>query len=342
MEHHLQMGSRLDDVSWDDLRLMLVCAEAASFRDAARRLGISSSTVVRSIERLERSLAVLLFNRVPEGIALTEEGRQIADSVRTMRSAFFDLERRRHLADETAFGRVTIAVTEGIGSFWVMPRLVTFQREHPRVAIDLFCGMESVDVLRLQADIAIQFVEPTKPDVIAQKIAKFHLYPFASQDYLDIYGVPQSYEDLQHHKFVQQVTPELNTGAFAAYFKLTNPEESIVLRTNTSTAHLYAIEKGAGIGALPTFAVALGANVVPLDIGPGYTLDVWLTWHAEARKSRHKALALDWLKSIFDSASYPWVGDDLTHPKKLAENLGSPAPVNVGKGFFAVDPATRE
>jgi len=338
LEHPLRTGSRLDNVSWDDLRLLLVCAEASSFREAARTLNVSSSTITRAVERVEETLGILLFNRIPEGIALTDVGREIVESVQAMQIAFYDLDRKRNSAEESAFGRVTIAVTEGIGSFWVMPRLAGFQRENPKIAVDLYCGMEGVDVHRLEADLSIQFVQPTNPDVIAQKIAKFHLWPFASQEYLDIYGMPQGYADLQHHKFVQQVTPELDTSAFAAYFRLENPEESIVMRTNTSTAHLYAIEKAAGIGGLPTFALALGANVVPIDIGSGYTLDVWMTWHAETRKSRHKAIALDWLKSIFDPREYPWFGDTLIHPAKLLELMRPAASVNVGRGFFAVDP----
>jgi DNA-binding transcriptional LysR family regulator len=331
-------ASRIDGVSWDDLRIFLICAQASSFREAARQLAVASSTVVRRVERLELSLAVTLFDRVPEGVTLTEAGRGIAASAKGMENALIELQRRSQVDKHAKRGRVTVAVTEGLGSFWVMPRLVDFQRANPDTTIDLYCGMESVDVLRLEADMSIQFSRPTSADIIAVRLGKLHLYPFASPEYLEIYGTPKSYEDVQHHRFVQQITPELDSSAFAAYFRLADPGNAIAVRTNTSTAHLYAIEKGAGIGGLPTFAAMLGAPVVPVDIGSGYSLDIWLSIHPGTRSSRHKALVVDTIKSMFDPAVYPWFDDVFIHPLQFMEDEKKSAAINSGTGFLAADP----
>jgi DNA-binding transcriptional LysR family regulator len=207
--------SRLDRLSWDDLRVFLSCASGGSLREAAKSLGLSSSTVCRRIDRLEYLLDVELFHRLPDGVMLTPDGQQIAQSVRQMHDALCNFERKRSDQVESSRGEVTIAVTEGLGSYWVMPQLVEFQRDNPRTIVNLYCAMESVDVLRLEADFAIQFIKPTSLELITAKLGKLHIYPFASQGYLQTYGTPRNVQDMVNHRLVEQVAPQLNTSALA-------------------------------------------------------------------------------------------------------------------------------
>ncbi len=45
------------------------------------------------------------------------------------------------------------------------------------------------------------------------------------------------------------------------------------MRNNVSTAHLWSIAKGAGIGWLPTYVPALGDPLIPLDVGVKFELE---------------------------------------------------------------------
>ena len=339
---HLQPRSKIDRLSWDDLRIFLTCGDTVSFREASRVMNVSPSTISRRIERLEQVLGVELFHRLPEGGTLTPSGELLLQSARAMHQSLCDLERNRATLNLTERGEVTIAVTEGLGSYWVMPKLVEFQQQNPKTAINFLCAMESVDVLRLEADIAIQFLKPERLDLISMRLGRLHVYPFAARTYLETYGTPSNYDDIQQHRLVEQVSPQLNSDALARYFRLESPEEVIGVRTNSSTAHLYAIEKGAGIGGLPTFASALGAPVVPVDIGDGYSLDIWLAYHPDTRKSPHKAVAINWIKSIFDSTIYPWFRDEFIHPSALLGKMPKQALANRGAGFMAVAPAVEK
>ena len=335
---HVKVLNNRWSVSWDDLRIFLVCADSPSFRSAARTLSISSSTVTRRIERLETALGVRLANRFPEGMTLTTEGKLIADGARSMERALCDVERKRNLLEVTEQGEVTIAVTEGLGCYWLMPKLIEFQREHPYIQINLLCAMESVDVLRLEADVAVQFDQPTAQDVIVCKLGRIHVHSFAARSYLEVYGTPTSKFDLKNHRLVQQVAPQLDDRALAYYFDLENFDPSVSARTNSSTAHLYAIEKGAGIGLLPTYATALGAPVVPLDIGGRYYRDILMTYHKDVKSSQHCALVINWIKEIFDARIYPWFSDEFIHPDEFCRNLPEQAEVNRGHGFAASIP----
>src|ERR1700694_1538012 len=146
--------SLLDRVSWDDLRVFAVAGKELSLRKAAAALRTSSSTVVRRIERLEVILGVRLFDRLPDGVALTSEGLSVFAAAQQMERA--SLAVRAQLDHElTKRGVVRCAVTEGLGTFWIVPHLAEFSRVNPHTIVDLRCSTHSADVLRMEAHVAI-------------------------------------------------------------------------------------------------------------------------------------------------------------------------------------------
>ena len=46
----------IQDASWDDLKSFLACARYKSFRNAADLLGVTSTTLMRRIDRLEERI----------------------------------------------------------------------------------------------------------------------------------------------------------------------------------------------------------------------------------------------------------------------------------------------
>ena len=60
--------------------------------------------------------------------------------------------------------------------------------------------------------------------------------------------------------------------------------ELVKFSTNNSTALLWAIIKGAGIGWSPTYIHVMGPKMVPLDIGAIFPFDIWLTYHPDAAR----------------------------------------------------------
>ncbi len=59
----------------------LAVAEHLNFRHAANALGVSQSVVSTRIKTLEQDLGVLLFERRPRGVRLTEAGRQFVEEI---------------------------------------------------------------------------------------------------------------------------------------------------------------------------------------------------------------------------------------------------------------------
>src|ERR1043165_3264993 len=135
MEHPIGAGL-LERISWDDLRVFVVVARTLSFRKAATALRTSSSTIARRMERLEETFEFRLFDRLPDGVALTAEGRSVYATAQQMERASQAL-RAQLDRDPTTRGMVRCSVTEGLGTMWIVPHLAQFNRTHPSTIVDL-------------------------------------------------------------------------------------------------------------------------------------------------------------------------------------------------------------
>jgi len=304
------------NASWEDLRAFLLCTRHQSFRNAAEVLGLTGTTLMRKIDRLEDELGFKLFLRDQSGLSLSDEGRALLFDVEQMERLSFNIFRRASLSTDTR-GSVRVAVTEGPGNFWVLPRLIDFQKTYRKIMVDLRCAMEQADVSRLEADISIQLERPTNPDLIVTKLGRLHIYTFASAAYRDAYGLPKSLADLANHRIVKQHGAQLDESGYARILGLRSLEGIVGISTNSSVAVLYAIERGAGVGFLPTSAIALGAPLVAIDLGINHHMDLWLTYHKEFRNSDRHKIVIDWLKSIFDPKAHACFRDEFIHPNEL-------------------------
>ena len=253
---HHEISEVLRYVSWDDLRLFLTTAEQSSFRKAAKILKINPATLVRRIERLEYAMGSRLFVRNTDGVSVTVEGRKIMENARAMELAISNIVRQRQVTEDGIRGLVRISITEGLGTYWTLPKLLEFQKLNRFLIIDLQQSMQSPDVSRLLTDISIDYKRPEQPDLITVQLGYMHTYPFASTSYTNIFGIPKSLSELKSHRIVQQTSPFIPEGVYERLLGVESLEGIVGVRTNTSTAVLYAVERGSGIGGtLPTYAL---------------------------------------------------------------------------------------
>lgn len=199
--------------------------------------------------------------------------------------------------------------------------------------------MEVTDIGRLQADISIQFRRPERPDLVAARLGYLHSYPFASKSYIDLFGVPKALSELKSHRLVQQISPLFEEGVYERVLGVASLEGVVGVRTNSSSAVLYAVERGAGIGILPNYALALGAKLLPVDVGIKHRLDIWMTYHPDLRKSDRHMQVVEWFRQIFDGRRFPCFDEKFTHPHDLVPLMSETAVTNSVEGFAAANPA---
>ena len=72
------------DINWNQVAYFSEVATSGSLKDAAEKLGVSSSTLSEQIAQLEKNLAVQLFFRQHRKLALTAEGAKLYRYAREM------------------------------------------------------------------------------------------------------------------------------------------------------------------------------------------------------------------------------------------------------------------
>src|SRR5215471_7301077 len=326
---HAMQGTRRVIPDWEAVRISLEVARKGSFRAAAEHLRVSVNAIRRRVDELEESLGVTLLTRHVDGVRTTAEGERVFAAAMQMEAASFGLLQARDQGEANVSGEVRLAVTEGLGTFWIAPRLVEFQRANPNLLVDVNCAMKSADVLRMEADVAIQITRPTAPDLRLVKLGRLHFLPFASPSYLDTFGCPKTALDLVHHRILIQSDDNSQwREVYDRLFPGVPPTELVALRTNVSSAHYWSIAKGAGIGLLPSYAQVIDPLLVALDLGIHETVDIWLTYHPDARRIARVSRLIAWVIQAFSPQKFPWFRDEFIPVGEL-RNLYRDEPLSI-------------
>src|SRR5471030_1472979 len=89
----------MNDFDLNDIRTFVAISRAGTLTGAAKELRLPASTVSRALTRLEKHLGVLLTQRSPRGLVLTDQGRDYAESckraLQTLRDGEDTLEAHR-------------------------------------------------------------------------------------------------------------------------------------------------------------------------------------------------------------------------------------------------------
>jgi len=303
---------------WESVRIFLEVARSSSFRTAANRLHMTGHGIAKRVEQLEHQIGAVLFTRHRDGVRLTADGQHLLSCAERMEEASLGFVRRRGRLAHPLRGEVRIAATEGLGTFWVTPRLLEFARAHPEILIDLHCSMQRPDdlIVRAQADLAIQIEQPAPRDLIVRRLGRMHIMPCASKSYIDTYGMPTAQREVSDGHRIAMLYADQGKGS--EHYDQMFPDRPQVgfmaMRTNVSTALYAAIVNGVAVGWLPTYCFAIGAPVIPLDIDWVYSFDIWLSYHPDLGQVPRIRRMIDWTIGIFDSQNCPWFRDDFIHP----------------------------
>ncbi|MEO0399211.1 MAG: LysR family transcriptional regulator [Pseudomonadota bacterium] len=303
--------------SLDDLKYFRIVGEFRSFRKAAGVLGISPQRVKRRIDALEQRISVLLFVRTHTGVMFTPEGEKLYDGLEEFWRASAIAEQKLAETSSTLRGEVALTVTEGLGTFWLTPRLASYIETNEELTVFLHNQMHVGRPDRGECDIAISLNKPNHPDLIVKRLGYLHVMPFCAPKYRQKNGAPETVPEILHHRVVEQVSDQVPFENLAAALG-GNPDEGFAaIRTNTSSAHFWAVAKGVGIGILPTYIRAITRKVEPIDMGYKERHDIWVSFNKDARKVRRTDALIDFLATCFDSKKFPWFGEAFIHPNEL-------------------------
>ncbi len=283
------------DLDWDAYRFFIAVVDAGSFSAAARRLRVSQPTVGRKISELEDRLQVRLFDRLNHGYSLTDAGHSIVRYCRDLETNALCIERAVAGQDRTLEGKVQLATTDGLGAYWLAPRLPRWHERHPKIEIELLVGTSSLDLTRREADIAFRIGDPGSEDLIGRKIGLVSFGLYGARTYFEKWGEPSDISDLREHTIIGSVGNLANLVQARRLREISEGAEHC-LQCNHLPTQIAAVSAGVGLLALPCYVGATVSElrrILPNDFD--ITLDLWLLTHRDLRAVTRIRMMLDFL-----------------------------------------------
>lgn len=303
-------------LDWDDVRIFLVLAEVLSYREAGRILERTPGTVKLRFEAFEQALGRALFVRTHNGLLLTPEGAALRQQAEIMYNG------ARRLAASLANSKdrqrtVRIGCTEGLGSFWIVPRLLELVEKEKDISVYLNCEVAQQDVANLAVDFTIQFELPKNPDLVVVRLCWLHVVLFASQEYVRKHGKPASKAEIDNFNLLEISGAQIWDHALRLD-EHAKPKDSFVrFGTNTASAQLIGVKRGGGLTAIPTYSETITTGLVHVAEDWLLTRDVWLVCNRQVMDQPQVRKCIDYIRHVFNPARFPWFRKEYIPPAEI-------------------------
>jgi DNA-binding transcriptional LysR family regulator len=155
----------------NDLVTLLAVARERSFTRAAAQLGVSQSSLSRTVTALEKRLGTLLLTRTTRSVSTTEAGQRLLDSVGPkLEEIEADLQAIAELR-ERPVGTVRISATDYAANQYIWPRLRELLRENKELRVELINDYGLSNIVAERFDIGVRLGDQVEKDMIAVRIA---------------------------------------------------------------------------------------------------------------------------------------------------------------------------
>jgi DNA-binding transcriptional LysR family regulator len=240
----------------DEMAAFAAVADARSFTQGARRLGVSSAQVSKLVARLEDRLGARLLNRTTRDVSLTDTGRAYLERARILLEDFEALE--GSVRDETGpRGLLRVSAPVAFGAKQLDPALLDFAEAYPDVSIEVSYGDRMVNLVDEGFDVGVRIGQLSDSSLIARKLAPVRMVTCASPSYLQAHGTPQSPSDLSAHQAIIDLNMrEPQVWNYGAGGECMETRVHGRLRFASPEACLAAAERGFGIARAPDFVAA--------------------------------------------------------------------------------------
>lgn len=280
----------------NNLVALLTVAREQSFTRAAARLGVSQSSLSRTVTALEQELGLLLLTRTTRSVSATEAGQRLLDSIGPrLDEIAAELQAVAELR-ERPVGTVRISATDYAANQYVWPRLQSLLNEYPELRVELINDYSLTNIVAERYDVGVRLGDQVEKDMIAVRIAPDEtMSVVGAPSYLRDRPAPQTPHDLTAHNCINLRLPTRDT---LMAWELHKGRKQIEVKVsgqlvfNNAYQMLDAAKKGFGLAYLPK-------ALVESDVQAGHLRRVLEDWsptftghHAYYASRRQSSLAV--------------------------------------------------
>lgn len=156
-------------------------ARHLNVKRAAAELNVTPGAVSRQLKALEDELGRALFVREGSGLHLTPQGEDLYAVLAQGFSQASEAVGRIKTGSEHT--NVTLACTNAVASFWLMPRMGDFWRKNPSISVNHLISDNGTEYRRADVDLRIRYGRGIWPDEISILLFPDRIFPVAGPDY---------------------------------------------------------------------------------------------------------------------------------------------------------------
>ncbi len=187
----------------NDLRVFVRVVDRGTFAAAARELRVPTSTVSRTIARLEHQIGARLLQRTPRSVRATTEGHALYASVGEPLGA---LERAAHAvepASRTPKGLLRVSAPVEIAGTFLPDVVVALGDRYPLVRVEIVVTNRAINLIDEGIDVGIRAATKlADSSLVAKKLGELSHGLYASPRYLEANGTPAAVTDLAAHRCI--------------------------------------------------------------------------------------------------------------------------------------------
>jgi DNA-binding transcriptional LysR family regulator len=276
-----------------DLELLLALVRGRTLVGAAERLKVDSSTVFRSIKRLEKNLGEVLFDRGRQGYIPTELAQELAAFAERIESQLQEAREVAHKKGTEPSGVLRITTTDTVLHSVLLPVMANFSKAYPKIDLELIVSNALANLSRRDADIAVRATRKPPEHLVGVKLGTLRAAVYGSKDYLS--GVPELTlpEDMAWVALDETLPDHPSQQWRRRHYPKLKPR----YRVNSVLSAAGAIVNGLGIGVVPLIVLKDNPQVQIVQ-GPLEELDtdLWALAHPDARHLQRVKLLFDFMR----------------------------------------------
>ncbi|MCA1854487.1 LysR family transcriptional regulator [Massilia oculi] len=277
-----------------DLELVLALHRGRNLAGAAERLGVDTSTVFRSIKRIEKELGELLFERSRQGYAATELGLELAGYAERIES---QLEQAREAVLHTGSspsGTLRITTTDSVMQSVLLPAMAKFALLYPEIELELVASNTLASLSQRDADIAIRATRQPPEHLVGVRLGTLQAAVYASRAYLEAHRHVPDYRDMDWIALDATLPDHPSQRWRRQHLPKVVPR----YRMNSVLSVAGAVVHGMGVGVVP-LAVFKDNPLVQIVDGPIAELEteLWALAHPDTRHLQRMRVMFEFLRT---------------------------------------------
>lgn len=292
-------------ISLRQLRYFVATAELGQISLAAVNLSISQSAITAAIKELEQIVGVSLFLRTPQGMDLTEAGRQFLSHAYEILKKVDEATHLNFVSSEIE-GTLTVAATYTVIGYFLPLHIERLRRLFPKLDIQLFeQNRESIEegLLTNRYDMSVLLTSNIlNPALMTEKLLSSarRLWVPAQHRLLqrDVVGL----KEISEEPYIMLTVDEAAHSSLK-YWSGTLYQPKVILRTSSVEAVRSMVANGIGVAILSDMVhrpwSLEGRRIETINVkDPVPAMDVGLAW----RKNIELSPAMIAFRSYFQQA----------------------------------------